>query len=228
MSMWTIPSAFLLATTTIIPVDKLSNIVFIIQSYVSRFGLITPRSQTGRLILILYALCGIPLALVTISDVGRFMIDIVFRLFKRVCALLMERTLDPFKSTKTAIWLLASLAILYPLFGSLLIWKYSSLSLIDSYYYCLTTSLTIGFGDILPPIQIPFLIGFIVCGVILMTISIEVVGAHAIHQMHYMGRQVGRAKQIAGRFIQVSSAWLFTTRVFRWHIRTSTSVWEWG
>ncbi|KAI6175768.1 hypothetical protein M3Y97_00725700 [Aphelenchoides bicaudatus] len=175
LDMWTIGSAILFATTTVIPVG---------------FGLITPRSFSGRLILVLYALVGIPLALVTISDVGRFICDFIFRVFKR--------------KTKTAIWLLTSLAVLYPLFGSLMVWHYSGLSLVDSYYYCLITSLTIGFGDIKPPIGISALIGFIVCGVILMTIAIEVVGTNAIHQIHYMGRQFGKAHKLAGRFIQMA------------------------
>lgn len=65
------PSAFLLATTTIIPVG---------------FGFVTPVSGLGRAALVGYAIVGIPLALVTISDIGRFFCDFVFGFFQRVSA----------------------------------------------------------------------------------------------------------------------------------------------
>ncbi|KAI6215945.1 hypothetical protein M3Y94_00444700 [Aphelenchoides besseyi] len=177
IDMWSASSSFLLATTTIIPVG---------------FGLITPRSATGRFLLLLYAFFGIPLALVTISDIGRFLCDFVFRLFR--------------KSTKTAVGILIGLVVSYPIVMGLILWKYSKMSLIDSYYYCITSMFTIGFGDMLPPLPIPFLILFLSFGVILMTISVEVVGTTAIHRMHYIGRQFGKARDIAGRFIQLQLA----------------------
>ncbi|KAI6189229.1 Ion transport 2 domain containing protein [Aphelenchoides besseyi] len=175
MDMWSLESSFLLAASTIIPVG---------------FGLIAPRSSTGRFLLLLYAFFGIPLALVTISDIGRFLCDFVFRLFR--------------KSTKTAVGILITLVVLYPIVMGLILWKFSKMSLIDSYYYCVTSMFTIGFGDILPPLPIPFLILFLSFGVVLMTISVEVLGTTAIHRMHYIGRQVGKARDIAGRFIQLA------------------------
>ncbi len=39
-------------------------------------------------------------------------------------------------------------------------------------------------------------------GVTLVTISIEVLASGIIHQVHFMGRQVGRARELAGRVVQ--------------------------
>ncbi|KHJ83064.1 Ion channel [Oesophagostomum dentatum] len=63
------------------------------------------------------------------------------------------------------------LLISYPLAGGVFIHKVSHLSLFDSVYYCCITILTVGFGDIDPPIPVPYLILFIVVGVTLVTIS---------------------------------------------------------
>ena len=38
----------------------------------------------GRLFLILYALIGIPLTLVTMDDLGRFLCDAIYKLLKEV------------------------------------------------------------------------------------------------------------------------------------------------
>ncbi|VDN05171.1 unnamed protein product [Thelazia callipaeda] len=54
---WTLTSSILFATTTVIPVG---------------YGFITPITETGRLILIIYGLIGAPLLIVTITDIGKF------------------------------------------------------------------------------------------------------------------------------------------------------------
>ncbi|KHJ85915.1 Ion channel [Oesophagostomum dentatum] len=121
------------------------------------FGLITPLTFEGRLFLLIYAIVGIPLALVTISDIGKFFCDAIFKLFR--------------ESTFPFMVALLILLISYPLAGGVFIHKVSHLSLFDSVYYCCITILTVGFGDIDPPIPVPYLILFIVVGVTLVTIS---------------------------------------------------------
>ncbi|CAD5219624.1 unnamed protein product [Bursaphelenchus okinawaensis] len=81
-----------------------------------------------------------------------------------------------------------------------------------------TTIIPIGFGFvtprtetgklflILPPIPIPFLILFLSFGVMLMTVGVEVIGSNAIHHIHYMGRQMGKASHVATKFIQLAHA----------------------
>uniref|UniRef100_A0A1I7XHW5 Ion_trans_2 domain-containing protein n=1 Tax=Heterorhabditis bacteriophora TaxID=37862 RepID=A0A1I7XHW5_HETBA len=98
---------------------------------------------------------------------------------------------------------LLSLLFAYPITGGIVINQVSDLSLFESIYYCSITILTVGYGDIGPPIPVIYLILFIVVGVTLVTISVDVVAANGIHHVHYMGRQMGKAKIIAGKMIQI-------------------------
>ncbi|KAK6767304.1 hypothetical protein RB195_026528 [Necator americanus] len=182
LDMWTMDSSVLFTATTLVPVG---------------FGLITPLTWNGRMFLVIYAIVGIPLALVTISDIGKFFCDAVFKLFRESTSIFMAALLI--------------LLLLYPLVGGLCIHNVSHLSLFDSVYYCCITILTVGFGDIElvpffngPPIPVPYLILFIVVGVTLVTMSVDVVATNIIHQIHYMGRQMGKAKVIADKMIQMA------------------------
>ncbi|KAK5978861.1 Ion channel, partial [Trichostrongylus colubriformis] len=172
---WTLDSAVLFTATTLVPVG---------------FGLVTPLTWCGRLFLIIYAIFGIPLALITISDMGKFFCTSVFKFFR--------------ESTVTFMATLVILLFLYPFVGGVCIHYVSHLSLFDSIYYCCITILTVGYGDIEPPISIPYLILFIFVGVTLVTISVDVVATSIIHQVHYMGRRMGDAKLIADKMMQMA------------------------
>uniref|UniRef100_A0A1I7Y3J9 Ion channel n=1 Tax=Steinernema glaseri TaxID=37863 RepID=A0A1I7Y3J9_9BILA len=173
--MWTPSSSVLFAATTMVPVG---------------FGLITPSSSMGKMLLICYAIIGIPLALVTTSDLGKFFCLFTYKLLN--------------ESMKASMAIFIILLILYPFGGGIIISLVSDMTWIDSVYYCIMTIFTIGYGDFQPPIPVVFLIIFIVVGVTLVTVSIEVVGSDIIHHIHYMGRQMGRAKEIAGKMMQIA------------------------
>ncbi|VDK85696.1 unnamed protein product [Onchocerca ochengi] len=57
-----------------------------------------------------------------------------------------------------------------------------------------------------PPVPIPYLILYIIIGVIMLTITIEVLAAGAINHIHYMGRHVSRAKKFTQKFYQMARA----------------------
>lgn len=58
------------------------------------------------------------------------------------------------------------------------------------------------------------LVVFIVVGVILVTITIDYVAAEIIDNIHYMGRGMGKAKEIAGKMLQVGLVMERRTREF--------------
>ncbi|GMS95378.1 hypothetical protein PENTCL1PPCAC_17553 [Pristionchus entomophagus] len=175
LDLWTFPSAVLFTSTTMVPVG---------------FGLVTPLTFAGRLLLVCYALVGIPLALVTMSDLGRFLCDGVGKFFG--------------ENTKAFVVCLMITVISYPIAGGLIISHLGNLSITDGIYYSSITILTVGFGDMSPPIPVPFLIMYIIFGVMLVTISVDVVAANAIHHVHFMGRQLGNARVLATRMITMA------------------------
>ncbi|KAF8372554.1 twk-10 [Pristionchus pacificus] len=175
LDLWTFPSAVLFTSTTMVPVG---------------FGLVTPLTFAGRLLLVCYALVGIPLALVTMSDLGRFLCDAVGKFFG--------------ENTKAFVVCLMITVISYPIAGGLIISHLGNLSITDGIYYSSITILTVGFGDMSPPIPVPFLIMYIIFGVMLVTISVDVVAANAIHHVHFMGRQLGNARVLATRMITMA------------------------
>ncbi|VDL76040.1 unnamed protein product [Nippostrongylus brasiliensis] len=174
---WTFPAAVLFTTTTIIPVG---------------YGNVCPSSELGKLLLIIYGIIGIPLALVTMADTGKFLSRFVTIWFEDSMA------------WPTGLFL--SLLCLYPIIGGLLFHHFADLEFRDAIYFSFTSIFTIGFGDLMPSINVIYLVLFIVFGVILVTITIDFVAAEVIDRIHYMGRHVGKAREIAGKMMQLAQS----------------------
>ncbi|CAI4231781.1 unnamed protein product [Auanema sp. JU1783] len=175
--LWTFSDAVLFTTTTVIPVG---------------YGFIWPATPTGRILVIIYGMVGIPLALVTMADTGKFLSQLVTNWFE--------------ESITIPTVLFLSLLFFYPILGGLVFHYYADLSFLDATYFSLTSIFTIGFGDITPKINIIHLVMFIVFGVILVTITIDFVAAEMIDHVHYMGRHVGKAKELAGKMLQMAQS----------------------
>lgn len=62
-----------------------------------------------------------------------------------------------------------------------------------------------------PSIPLIMLLVFIVIGVILVTVSIDAVGADIINHIHFMGRQVSKAKSIAEKVYLVRVCFISTS-----------------
>uniref|UniRef100_A0A8R1XLR6 Potassium channel domain-containing protein n=1 Tax=Onchocerca volvulus TaxID=6282 RepID=A0A8R1XLR6_ONCVO len=154
------------------------------------YGFVTPITKIGRFIVIIYVLIGAPLVLITITDIGKF------------CSLYFLRILP---ESVAGLCFLGFL-IVYLFFGALLFAIVAGITYLEAVYFSITSVFTIGYGDTQPPVPIPYLILYIVIGVIMLTITIEVLAAGAINHIHYMGRHVSRAKKFTQKFYQMARA----------------------
>ncbi|KAF1765114.1 hypothetical protein GCK72_005066 [Caenorhabditis remanei] len=175
--MWTFSSALVFTTTTVIPVG---------------YGYIFPVSAYGRICLVAYALLGIPLTLVTMADTGKFAAQLVTRWFGENMAI------------PAAIFV--CLLFAYPLVVGYILCSTSNITFLDSVYFSLTSIFTIGFGDLTPDMNVIHMVVFLAVGVILVTITLDIVAAEMIDRVHYMGRHVGKAKQLAGKMFQLAQS----------------------
>lgn len=108
------------------------------------YGNVAPKTKGGRVFCILYGLCGIPLCLVWISELGSFFGDRA----KRLSQVLIRKGISVKKVqlTCTALFLLWGLIVhlLIPpvVFMSLEGWSY-----LEGIYFSFITLTTVGFGD---------------------------------------------------------------------------------
>ncbi|ULU04382.1 hypothetical protein L3Y34_017273 [Caenorhabditis briggsae] len=94
----------------------------------------------------------------------------------------------------------------YPLVVGWILCSTSSITFLDSVYFSLTSIFTIGFGDLTPDMNVIHMVVFLAVGVILVTITLDIVAAEMIDRVHYMGRHVGKAKQLAGKMFQLAQS----------------------
>ncbi|CAI5441403.1 unnamed protein product [Caenorhabditis angaria] len=173
--LWTFSSALVFTTTTVIPVG---------------YGYIYPITTHGKMLLIVYALLGIPLTLVTMADTGKFASQLVSRWFGESMAIPAT--------------FFVCLLFAYPMMVGFLLHQTSDITFLDSVYFSLTSIFTIGFGDLTPDINVVQLVIFVTIGVILVTITVDFVAVELIDHVHYMGRHVGKAKELAGKMFQLA------------------------
>ncbi|GMR34388.1 hypothetical protein PMAYCL1PPCAC_04583 [Pristionchus mayeri] len=174
--MWTLSSAVLFTSTTVIPVG---------------YGYITPISPVSRLFVVVYGLIGIPLVLVTMADAGKFMSNFITQFFTSL-------------TIPTMIFL--TMLAIYPIIGGIFFHLITDMTMMDAIYFSLISIFTIGFGDLAPSVNVVYLVLFIVFGVILVTITIDFVAAELIDHIHYMGRHVGKARELASKMFSLAQS----------------------
>ncbi|VBB29262.1 unnamed protein product [Acanthocheilonema viteae] len=84
--------------------------------------------------------------------------------------------------------------------GACLMQLWENWTFMESFYFCFVTVTTIGFGDIVPQNAdfLPATLMYIVIGLIITTMCIDLVGSEYIRDIHFYGRSLGRSFMMIG------------------------------
>uniref|UniRef100_A0A5S6QNU9 Potassium channel domain-containing protein n=1 Tax=Trichuris muris TaxID=70415 RepID=A0A5S6QNU9_TRIMR len=216
-TIWTFPQAIFFATTVITTIG---------------YGNMVPRTVSGRVLCIVFGIFGIPLLLITIADIGKFLSDFItflYRQFRR-CKnqvrkhsryfVLPEKkpsnisddsdkeveaeSISESSSDTADVHLPVVMAMVvlvsYTAVGGLLFQMWEGWGYFEAFYFCFITMATIGFGDIVPSEQVYmfFTIIYIVVGLALTTMCIDLAGSEYITKLHYFGQKIETARDVVG------------------------------
>ena len=122
----------------------------IIAFLIAGFGVVTPKTNTGKLVLIPYALIGIPMMLAYLSYIGSVLSDWTDQVMRCIHKIVKGNRPLKYKRLKhcfylfIGMWLVIVCALLEFVFSPTLSW-------LDGLYFYFVTFTTIGFGDIVEP-----------------------------------------------------------------------------
>ncbi|MCP9262274.1 TWiK family of potassium channels protein 7 [Dirofilaria immitis] len=177
------------------------------------YGYVAPLTFCGRLFGVIYCLIGIPLTLVTVANVAKFISECAFLIHYNCWKKLMtwkerrkgftyrrnifgdddneQELLDKIKLVRFPPIILFLLVFFYGLFGSYIIQKKEHWTYTESVYFTFISILTVGFGDYRPEHKnMMVVLCVIMGGIILTTMCMDVVGRMYIKEIHYIGRKI--------------------------------------
>uniref|UniRef100_A0A915DVH8 Fibronectin type-III domain-containing protein n=1 Tax=Ditylenchus dipsaci TaxID=166011 RepID=A0A915DVH8_9BILA len=179
------------------------------------FGYVCPTTFEGRIFGVIYCLIGIPLTLVTVANISKFVSETIFMLHYEIWKLWMriksrsresseeegaqmfgdsedeQDVLDRVRLIRFPPIVVFMFAIVYGFFGALAIQFNEKWSYAESLYYTFISILTVGFGDYRPsPDNMITVLIVITGGIILTTMCMDVVGRMYLKEIHYLGRKL--------------------------------------
>ncbi|KAE9548623.1 hypothetical protein FO519_008168 [Halicephalobus sp. NKZ332] len=199
---WDFLNAFIFTSTTLTSIG---------------FGFVCPITFWGRLFLILYCLIGIPLTLVTVANIAKFISEIVFHVHYKLWGMWVkfknrnkenagseegskglfndsedeQEILDRVRLIRFPPIVVFMFAIVYGFFAAGLITLWEDWTYLESLYFTFIAILTVGFGDFRPaPENMLTVITVVMGGVTLTTMCMDVVGRMYLKEIHYLGRKL--------------------------------------
>uniref|UniRef100_A0A914VBA7 Potassium channel domain-containing protein n=1 Tax=Plectus sambesii TaxID=2011161 RepID=A0A914VBA7_9BILA len=166
------------------------------------YGHLTPETTEGRLFCILYTMIGIPLFMITVADIGKFIWEGFWSLLlwirRRSCCCWSSKK-EHEEIAEASLFVTAPLLLIafvgYIALGAFLLPQWEDLDWVEGCYFAFISITTVGFGDIVPgnsDFVIPTMI-YIFVGLSLTTLTVEVLAA-GFHRIHYVGRPIEGAK----------------------------------
>ncbi|KRZ39666.1 TWiK family of potassium channels protein 7 [Trichinella pseudospiralis] len=209
-SVWTIQSSVFFAMTTMVTIG---------------YGNVVPMTAEGRLLCIIFALFGCPLAIITIGNLGKFLSETVVFLYNKIQRgkMLLIKSIairfpllkglnnyDNFETTSLtyedivvddtgiSAFFVLSIFIFYNAAGALLFTSMERWSFMDSLYFCFISISTVGFGDFVPKNDPWYIVlyCYTALGIAITTMCIDLVGTRYITKIHYFGRRLKGADLI--------------------------------
>ncbi|VDP24120.1 unnamed protein product [Soboliphyme baturini] len=200
------------------------------------FGNPAPVTQAGRIVCLGFALFGIPLTLVTIADIGKFFseylvwqykifLEVKLRLKKHfrdktqqtckeekflVCEHCKEIVQEGTEEKTVPASLVFAILVGYTALGGFFFSSMELWSYFESFYFSFITVTTIGFGDLVPKKEdnMAVTLLYIILGLVITTMCIDLVGVEYIRKIHYFGRKIQDARSVlaivGGKVVYVS------------------------
>uniref|UniRef100_A0A0M3HS63 Ion_trans_2 domain-containing protein n=1 Tax=Ascaris lumbricoides TaxID=6252 RepID=A0A0M3HS63_ASCLU len=161
------------------------------------YGNQVPVTPLGRILLVLYGLIGVPLALVTIGDISKFVASFILHIYVRLQQQFGgQMAFVDFNSQSLSILLVIS--AIYPLTVGLLplLWE-PGWSTLETIYFSFISTFSIGYGDIMPssPLTFTLTVFTVLVGLVFNSVLVDLVGGHVIQKIHYAGRISPQARQ---------------------------------
>ncbi|TKR59929.1 hypothetical protein L596_029535 [Steinernema carpocapsae] len=180
------------------------------------YGYVVPITNSGRLFVVIFCLIGIPLTLLTVANIAKFISETVFLFHYEMYKVFIrwkqrgkepvvdsqdlfhdsedeQDLLDRVQLVRFPPLVVFLFVVLYGLIGAAIInrnepdhWSYT-----DSLYFTFISILTVGFGDMHPSGSNRWDVALVVTGgIILTTMCMDVVGRMYLKEIHYLGRKL--------------------------------------